>query len=67
MRERILAGRLIDKENNFIFQVTAYRKMSRQELQGCYQIWLAQPRRPKILKNKTITVETFFGSTGGFW
>jgi hypothetical protein len=65
--KKFVAGRLIDKKNNFIFQVLAYRKMSGQELQSFHRIWLSQRDKRKSFKDKTVTMDTNMGMSGGFW
>jgi len=57
----MIGGRLFDPELNFRFRVTAYRKLSQDEVMSVYRRWHAERDKRISLKNKSIMAHTSIG------
>jgi len=54
---RIMSGRLIDKELNFIFTVWGYRPAPPQVVDFCYRHWRSQQRKNVELRNRRVNLQ----------
>ncbi|MEG1725684.1 MAG: hypothetical protein RR313_09845 [Anaerovoracaceae bacterium] len=52
---------------NFEFQVLAFRKISRAEMQQAFRIWKSKYKGKTLPKNKIITFQSIIGFDGGMF
>jgi hypothetical protein len=59
--DRIFAGGVKDTEQNFTFEVYAYRKLTKPEVRWHFEDWLRKRDKRKSLKNKTVRMTSNLG------